>query len=186
MVDTDQIFKLLTIFFTIQGPYQIDPDTGEVHVQGRVQLTKSMDQIPIQFATVSGDFQCVGKSLTTLKGAPREVGRHFQCSYNNLKDLKYAPHTVGAGFFCQQNPLVSLEGAPESIQGPFVCDYSPHLPLLRTLNSKGPITLLSALWEGSPQQVVQILNRNVGAGKPGAIKAAAELIRAGFKENARW
>jgi hypothetical protein len=40
-------------------------------------------------------------------------------------------------------------------------------------------------WE-CPQVVNEIMTKYEGQGKPGAIKAAAELIRAGYKENARW
>jgi len=39
---------------------------------------------------------------------------------------------------------------------------------------------------GAPKQVSTIMNNHAGQGKPGAIKAAVELIRAGYKENARW
>jgi hypothetical protein len=42
--------------------------------------------------------------------------------------------------------------------------------------------------EGAPEQVSQIMNDDSlkGRGKAAAIKAAAELVRAGFKGNARW
>jgi hypothetical protein len=38
----------------------------------------------------------------------------------------------------------------------------------------------------APTPIVEILNKYVGQGKSGAIKCAAELIKAGFKDNARW
>jgi hypothetical protein len=36
------------------------------------------------------------------------------------------------------------------------------------------------------EPVNSIMNKYLGQGKPGAIKCAAELIKAGFKDNARW
>ena len=57
-----------------------------------------------EFGTVSGDFKCDGcKSLRTLEGAPKEVGRDFNCSY------------------CKS--LTSLEGSPEKVCGDFRRKY---------------------------------------------------------------
>jgi len=36
------------------------------------------------------------------------------------------------------------------------------------------------------EEVAVILNKHVGGGKAGALKCALELIKAGYKENARW
>ena len=108
------------------------------------------------------------------------MGGHFQCSANNLTSLVGAPLSVGGGFDCQDNPLISLEGAPLKLKGTFACDYSHNLPLLRLLNYKKIII------QNGPEQLIKIIKPYLGQGKPGAIKAAVELIRAGYKENARW
>jgi hypothetical protein len=38
----------------------------------------------------------------------------------------------------------------------------------------------------APQPVSDIIHKYLGQGKAGALKAAAELIKAGYKDNARW
>ena len=186
MVDRNNIVNLLTRFFTIKGEYQIDPHTGEVNVDGDVQLNKPVDQMPIKFDSCTGKFLCMNQKLTTLQGAPHHVGGDFSCSYNLLHDLEGAPKTVQGNFYCFDNRFTSLNGAPDHIQRGMMCDYSDHLPLLRTLNSKGPIKLVSASEKPVPEQVRQILNRYAGQGQQGALACAAELADAGFKGNARW
>lgn len=59
--------------------YNINEDMsvdGDDHV-----IISHMDilSIPIQFNVVSGDFYCRANMLTSLKGAPRQVGGNFYC-----------------------------------------------------------------------------------------------------------
>jgi len=82
------------------------------------QLT-SLEGAPQQ---VGSDFDCHDNQLTSLKGAPQEVGASFDCSDNSLTSLKGGPLTVGGSFYCSENSLASLEGAPREIGGDFVCD----------------------------------------------------------------
>ena len=58
---------------------------GLVDVNGDVKLNfKGLTKLPLQFGRVTGNFDCYGNDLTTLEGAPREVGDHFDCSHNYL------------------------------------------------------------------------------------------------------
>jgi hypothetical protein len=54
--------------------------------------------------------------LTSLEGAPQEVGGDFICNNNpELTSLKGSPRKVGGGFSCILNPhVISLEGAPQA------------------------------------------------------------------------
>lgn len=131
-------------------------------------------------ASVAGSFYCQDNKLTHLQGAPASVGGHFSCNDNQLTHLKDAPASVGGHFRCHGNPLVNLQGAPTSVGGNFYCDYNPHLSLLRVLNYTQ-----FAIFE-APDLVTQIMKRYAGTGKAGAIKAAVELVQAGYKDNARW
>ena len=55
-----------------------------------------------------------GLGLTSLKGAPKEVGGDFWCSYNQLTSLEGAPREIGGGFDCSNNPdLHSLDDIGE-------------------------------------------------------------------------
>ena len=70
---------------------------------------------------VGGDFSCGGNYLTTLEGAPQEVGGCFYCSDNNLTTLEGAPNEVIENFDCCYNNLTSLEGAPKKVGRHFDC-----------------------------------------------------------------
>ena len=65
--------------------------------------------------------------LTSLEGAPTEVGGDFGCSFNQLTSLKGAPQTVGRDFYCNDSHLTSLEGAPKTVGRDFYCHSNPDL-----------------------------------------------------------
>ena len=67
-------------------------------------------------------FYCHLNKLTSLYGAPKEIGGNFFCSYNKLTSLEGAPREVGGDFFCSYNKLTSLEGAPKEVGDWFICD----------------------------------------------------------------
>jgi hypothetical protein len=96
--------------------------------------------------------------------------------------LEGAPAHVPGNFVCHENPLKTLEGMPVDIGKMFTVGWSDLLPMLRMLDKK--VTRMQLV--DGPPQVVQILLKHAEQGKPGAIKAAAELIKEGFRGNARW
>ena len=51
---------------------------------------------------IKNDFRCsIYTSLTSLEGAPKEVGGNFYCNYCAfLTSLKGAPQKVGGDFYC--------------------------------------------------------------------------------------
>ena len=76
------------------------------------------------WATVDSDFNCeTCNSLTSLEGAPKEVGKDFNCSWcGSLKSLEGAPEKVGDDFYCSNcKSLTTLKGAPEKVGGNFDC-----------------------------------------------------------------
>jgi hypothetical protein len=170
VVNVTDIETRLKKRFKITGTYKMDPVTGVVDVTGDVNLIRQVKQLGVTFGHVTGDFMCSQKMLETLAGAPKHVGKEFDCDGNNQ--------------------LTSLEGLPETLKGVFFVSWNPKLPLLRSLVAKeidlrGDLSFTNAKY-GEMFQVRGILNKYAGEGKVGAIKAAAELIRAGFKDNARW
>ena len=61
--------------YTINDDFTID-------VNGEVNLYKiNLKEFPeyIQFGVVKDDFNCSNSKLTSLKGAPKEVGGNFYC-----------------------------------------------------------------------------------------------------------
>ena len=83
-------------------------------------------------------FDCSFNKLTSLEGAPKEVGRDFGCSHNNLTSLEGAPKEVGGDFNCSDNKLSSLDGRPSANK--YIIDNNPlqRLDNIRNkLNEKG-------------------------------------------------
>ena len=116
------------------GRYDYD---GSLYIKAlRRHLKPNKDGFTINFGRVTGNFDCFELGLTSLEGAPQEVGGDFNCQGNQLTSLKEAPQTVGKGFYCSYNQLISLEGAPHIVGGNFYC----HNNQLTSL-------------EGAPQEV---------------------------------
>lgn len=87
-----------------------------------------------EWGTIKNGFYCAQcNSLTSLEGAPKEVGGSFQCAYcDSLTSLEGAPKKVGGTFNCVYcRSLTSLEGVPEIIKGDFNCFGCSSLKTLK-------------------------------------------------------
>ena len=92
-------------------------------IKGDLDLSdKELEKLPdLSKVTVEGNFNCDNNFLTSLEGAPKEVGGSFDCSHNYLTSLEGIPEKVGGSFDCSHNQLTSLEGAPKEVGGSFGC-----------------------------------------------------------------
>lgn len=115
--------------------WTFDTSTGLVDVAGNF-VCYEQDFKGVKFGVIEGGFDCSSNNLTSLEGAPQDVGESFYCSNNHLTSLKGAPQHVERGFYCYNNHLTSLEGAPQHVGGDFDCSNN-HLTSL----------------EGAPQHV---------------------------------
>ena len=107
-----------------------------VDVKGNIMVKNkditSLTNGLFEFGVVSENFNCHDcKSLTSLQGAPKEVGGRFCCNWcNSLKNLEGAPESC-RGFYCAHcDNLTSLKGAPQKVDGGFDCDYNDSLTSL--------------------------------------------------------
>jgi hypothetical protein len=146
--------------------------------------------------TVTGSFRCNNNLLTTLQHGPQNVGitmgnlnsETYYCGDNPLADLTDLPAQFNGRlqlFYLDASKLQqlkSLAGLPASC---WVADvsYKPDLGLLRLIEL--PVAYVRDQW-GNIHPITEIIRKYKGQGKPGALKAAAELIKAGYKGNARW
>ena len=105
------------------GTWKLNRTTGEIDIIGSFASTaKSKSGFKgIKFGVVSGYFTIRNAGLTSLDGAPREIGGYFDCSSNQLTSLEGAPQTVGGYFNCSYNQLTSLVGAPKTVDDHFYC-----------------------------------------------------------------
>ena len=109
-----------------KGSWKYNSSTGLVDVKGDFDVSRQdlVNMNGIKFGKVSGDFSCSDNNLTSLEGAPQEVGGNFSCEDSKLTSLKGAPQEVGGIFHCSENNLTSLEGAPQKVDGGFYCQYN--------------------------------------------------------------
>jgi len=105
------------------GTWSYNPATGLVDVEGDFDCSEKGAKTlrGVKFGKISGDFYCFRNNLTSLEGAPQEVGGGFSCSGNNLTSLEGGPQKVGGPFRCSGNKLTSLAGAPQEVGGDFNC-----------------------------------------------------------------
>ena len=114
-------YYLKTLFDFNSETSKYDSDTTVGSSVMRFLISKDGKGFIVDFGKITGDFDCSDLGLTSLKGAPQEVGGNFDCSYNQLTSLEGAPQEVGGDFSCYYNHLTSLEGAPQTIGGGFSC-----------------------------------------------------------------
>jgi hypothetical protein len=211
MIDKHLIKDLVFEAFKFVGSVQITvEEDGVVNVRGGLQMRKNkFDQIPVQFGTVTGSFEvtsvgiqsldgcprmvkgsfsCMGCDLTSLEGGPEQVEGFYEAQHNRLTNLKGCAIRVTNMLNVTHNPLTSLEGLTPGVSHIKVT-YDEKLPLLRLLDLPGGFQIPDAdqaPWDYSEPPWEKILEPYSAEGKKQALKAAAELIRAGYKSNARW
>ncbi len=114
---------------TISDDFVVDCNRSvEVKNRSIISLTNGL----FRWGYVGGSFYCNGcKKLTSLEGAPKEVGVNFSCSdCENLKSLEDAPKEVRGVFWCNFcDNLKSLEGAPEKISKNLYCYFCKNLKI---------------------------------------------------------
>jgi len=95
---------------------------GKIDVEGDVSISGlQLDEIPYDFGTLNGSFNCTANKLVSLKGAPEVVTGTFNCSGNGLTSLEGGPKEVGGEYSCVANQLINLEGAPKEAKQHFNC-----------------------------------------------------------------
>lgn len=114
-----------------------------VDVNGNVSIfSKTLEECPVEFNTINGNFiwhyanlkslknfpkiikgnlTIASNKLTTLENSPvTKVDGVFNCSSNKLKNLNGSPGSVG-GIICISCELESIEGSPHDVQQDFIC-----------------------------------------------------------------
>jgi hypothetical protein len=196
-VNIKEIMHKLYTYFEIYGDdhtWHIDPQTGKVSSTRNVedlQVIKTLSQLPVTWdkLTHHADFHMTHcESLQTLEGSPTTVEGSYAMVHTRIRDLKGGPTTVGIGMNITQNlQLRSLEGLPTHIGEWLNLTWNPQLPLLRILLVQGLNQGVEIFGdELKPmRQLEKIINKYIGRGYSGMVPCARELIKAGFKGNAR-
>ena len=137
---------------------------------------------------IKGDFICDHcDSLTSLEGAPKEVGGDFNCfSCHSLTSLEGVPDEIGGDFSCEWcNSLTSLEGAPKEIGGDFICCGCNSLTSLEGAPKKvgGGFDCVSCKsltsLEGAPEEIGGYFNCSM-CNSLKSLKGAPKEVGGGF------
>ena len=100
-------------------------DDGTVDVDGDVIIWGcNLNEMPLKFNKVTGDFNCSENAQNNLKGSPRWVGGNFYSRFNKLTTLEGCPEKVGVGFKCSANKLTDLKFSPKYVGGNFTCNWN--------------------------------------------------------------
>lgn len=124
-IKSSQIYKIRK-FLDLLGikKYKINDDYTVDTYGDDIKIRKKMENIPIKFGYVDGNFDCSHCGLISLMGCPDEVSGDFNASNNNLPDLYYSPEIVSGNYDVSHNKIVSLKGAPTKIYGNFIIAYN--------------------------------------------------------------
>ena len=158
-------------FNRIKYRLKLNPQTNRYDYDGDLNrgilknfVSDNYDGFTINFGEVTGNFNCSGLSLTSLKGAPQKIGGSFYCPRNQLTSIEGAPKIVGEHFYCFDNQLTSLKGAPQTVGKDFYC-------------SNNQLTSL----EGAPQTVGE--GFNCYGNKLTSLEGAPTEVGGGFNCN---
>jgi hypothetical protein len=87
--------------FTINDDLTVDVNDNVI-----LYLYK-INELPVQFGDVKGDFILGENNLKTLKGVPHSVGGDFICGGNDIRDLDYFPKNINSRIILLNNQLNS-------------------------------------------------------------------------------
>ncbi len=191
MVDQQLVIAQFRTWFDAFQDYDFDPQ-GRLNVYGTVIAKHPHrhihnNRLPFRFGRVEGDFNVSYCGLNTFEGMPYYVKHTCWISHNSATTLVGLPNHCNSLVMEGLSELASFEGFPEQVD---LCRFTwyPQQPLLRLLQAKRiqlGITQMTPA-DNPARKVVDILKNYAGQGQKGALACAAELAKAGFKDNARW
>lgn len=97
--------------------FKINEDLSVDVIGNVIIVSEFIDELPVNFNIVVGDFTIKNTELKSLIGFPKEITGNLDCSYNKLKNLMYFPKIVGKSIDISNNALSSLKGCIKYISG---------------------------------------------------------------------
>lgn len=208
-----RISRTFENWFSDYNSYTID-DKNMVIVDGNCAFTnESLDKIPAIIKEVSGNFHCNETSISSLEGSPQIINGSYYCRHNdNLTSLKGFVSVIKGILHCSLNQnLESLDGCDARIDTAVRLSYCPKLkltladeipidtpyvmipythdlPILRIFSEdyyKSKVQLSMNTCPKELKAVIQDLYLGP-KGKKAIYEAQYALIKAGFKDNAKW
>jgi hypothetical protein len=154
------------------------------HVEGIFDCSHNLLMSLEHAPKTCGYFNCQGNKLTHLAHAPQGANS-IDCSKNLLTDLSTCPGSQDV--FAAYNPFETFKDTPTDVERVTIT-YAPNLPLLGLLTMHH-VEIFDPDNGEYKEDLSKILNAHVGKGvsnKASMLKCAGELIKSGYKGNARW
>jgi hypothetical protein len=133
---------------------------------------------------IIGDYDITPGGLVNVKGGVIHMVKQ--------KRLKVKFHEVNGTFMSLWKGLVDLSGLPDHMEKVHVTYYPQQRNLLRLLTAQKDITLQASTYKDYMEtnrkrmKIQEILDAHIGQGKAGIMKAAVDLIKAGYGDQAKW
>lgn len=99
--------------YTINKDLTVDVDNSVILRNNELQ------NFPVQFGIVNGDFDCAYNQLTSLKGIPHKINGCLYCSHNQLTHFDCFPNYIDNHIYCSGNPIVNMNDFSCMFNGSF-------------------------------------------------------------------
>jgi hypothetical protein len=151
---------------------------------------KEFTKIPAPIGKIPGSFSCTENDLQDLTNSPQHVPMSFYLGYQpTIKSLRGGPQWVGHTFDMQHSWPESMEGLPRYVGESIIIRYHENLPVLRLLMVGGSWELDLRRRTFKDAEAVLYVGRFIEKykklGANGVMPCAAEMIKAGYRGNAR-
>lgn len=144
-----------------------------------------------------GTFRCEENPLESIEGMPNIVAMWVKIKHNGLTSIKGIKPSSARGYDFAGNIFTSLEGFENlNARDYIVVTWHPNLPLLRSVNFQAANFGFQSSDRQDPQldQIQDITNKYAGKGLSISnierhkliLEFQYELIKSGFKGNAKW
>lgn len=156
-------------------------------IQGDVRVPRKTTYLNSYGMAITGDFDCSGTLIQSLKGGPFRVGGNFNCSNTMINSLQGCPKDVGGHFFCFNTNIVSLRDIHKHvnrIHGDLVIPAIVQFNILGVLRITDLHQVVAPKVKGNQQLIkaLEIINRYLAHKPPNVDKARDELLRAKLGE----
>ena len=161
-------------------------DQGVVDIKTSIEISNArFTTLPVKFGHVLGTFDVRHEGLTSLENCPHLVLSGFLASDNPITSLVGGPQRVGGGYNVLHTKLQTLEGLPQDVNSVLWLPWNPHMGYLRCCLVNVPLIAIQDDRNIRQEAIMEIINKYVGKGWAAMVPCARELIRAGFRENAK-
>lgn len=99
--------------YTVNEDLTVDVDNSVI------LRSKQLQDFPVQFGIVNGDFDCSYNQLTSFKGIPHKINGCLYCSHNQLTHFDCFPTYIDKHIYCSGNLITNVNNFDCMFNGSF-------------------------------------------------------------------